>query len=186
MATERRRKEILLGVMAVVLAVIIYRLWPASTSAAPTPLSTMRVPVTSQARPAPSTRTSDVRLEALEEPRPKPIAAERNLFRFKPPPLPPPPPPPRFVPTIPTFEPPPGPPPPPPLPPIGFKFIGIVQASAQAAKIAILSDRDHNVFHGHEGDIIEGRYRILRIGAESIEMAYLDGRGRQTIRLTGS
>jgi hypothetical protein len=31
-----------------------------------------------------------------------------------------------------------------------------------------------------------GQYRILRIGAESIEMSYLDGRGRQTIRLTGS
>jgi len=31
-----------------------------------------------------------------------------------------------------------------------------------------------------------GQYRILRISAESIEMAYLDGRGRQTIRLSGS
>ena len=39
--------------------------------------------------------------------------------------------------------------------------------------------------HGKEGDIIDGRYRILKIGTESIEMAYLDGRGRQTIRLTG-
>ena len=39
--------------------------------------------------------------------------------------------------------------------------------------------------HGKEGDIIDGRYRILKIGTESIEMAYPDGRGRQTIRLTG-
>ena len=39
--------------------------------------------------------------------------------------------------------------------------------------------------HGKEGDIIDGRYRILKIGTESIEIAYLDGRGRQTIRLTG-
>ena len=39
--------------------------------------------------------------------------------------------------------------------------------------------------HGKEGDIIDGRYRILKIGTESIEMAYVDGRGRQTIRLTG-
>ena len=41
----------------------------------------------------------------------------------------------------------------------------------------MLSD-GRNVFHGGEGDIIEGRYRIIKIGAESIEMAHLDGRGR--------
>jgi hypothetical protein len=73
---------------------------------------------------------------------------------------------------------------PPPPPPIGLKFIGIVEALGQAQKIAVLSD-GRNVFHGREGDIIEGRYRILRIGAESLEIAYADGRGRQTIRLTG-
>jgi hypothetical protein len=28
-------------------------------------------------------------------------------------------------------------------------------------------------------------YQILKIGAESIELAYADGRGRQTIRMTG-
>jgi hypothetical protein len=39
--------------------------------------------------------------------------------------------------------------------------------------------------YGKEGDIIDGRYRIVRIGAESIELTYLDGRGRQTIRLSG-
>ena len=50
----------------------------------------------------------------------------------------------------------------------------------------MLSDgRGPCAVHGKEGDIIEGRYRIVRIGDESIEMEYLDGRGRQTIRLTG-
>jgi hypothetical protein len=39
--------------------------------------------------------------------------------------------------------------------------------------------------YGEEGDVVEGRYKILKIGVESIEMAYLDGRGRQTIRLSG-
>ena len=60
-----------------------------------------------------------------------------------------------------------------------------MEASGQAEKIAILTD-GRGVFHGREGDIIEGRYRIVRIGVESIEMAHLDGRGRQTIRLSGS
>jgi hypothetical protein len=80
-----------------------------------------------------------------------------------------------------------GPPPPPPPPPIPFKFIGLVDAPGQSAKkIAVLSDGRNVPLYGREGDIIEGRYRILRIGAESIEMEYVDGRGRQTIRLAGS
>lgn len=66
-----------------------------------------------------------------------------------------------------------------------MRFIGLVEAPEQAQKIAILSD-GRGVYQGREGDIIEGRYRILKIGVESIEMAYVDGRGRQTIRLTGS
>jgi hypothetical protein len=65
-----------------------------------------------------------------------------------------------------------------------MKFIGFLQRQAGAQKIAILSD-GRGVYYGSEGAIIEGRYRILKIGEESIEMAYLDGRGRQAIRLTG-
>jgi hypothetical protein len=57
---------------------------------------------------------------------------------------------------------------------------------ADNAKIAILSDGQNPPFLGKEGAIIEGRYRILKIGVESVELAYADGRGRQTIRLTGS
>ncbi len=128
----------------------------------------------------------DVHLEALQRERPKPGDVDRNLFRFKPKPAaaaaaacrcrrgprsrrPP-------VPS--------GPPPPPPVPPIPFKFIGILEVPGQSRRVAILSD-PRGVYHGREGDIIEGRYRILKIGAESIEMAYVDGRGRQTIRLSG-
>jgi hypothetical protein len=73
---------------------------------------------------------------------------------------------------------------PPPLPPITLKFIGVVEQSARM-KLAVLSD-GRNILYGKEGDTIEGRYRIERIGPESIDMAYLDGRGRQTLRLSGS
>jgi hypothetical protein len=69
-------------------------------------------------------------------------------------------------------------------PPIPLRFIGIVEASARGTKVAVLSD-GRDVFYGREGDAIDGRYRIVRIGVESIELEYLDGRGRQTIRLTG-
>jgi len=70
-------------------------------------------------------------------------------------------------------------------PPIPLKFIGVVEKS-EGDRWAVLSVGDGRApLHGKEGDIIDGRYRILKIGAESIEMVYLDGRGRQTIKLTG-
>ena len=70
-------------------------------------------------------------------------------------------------------------------PPIPLKFIGLVEAPSQAGRVAILSDGRGNVFYGKEGDTIEGRYRMLKIGPELIELSYMDGRGRQTIRLSG-
>ena len=78
-----------------------------------------------------------------------------------------------------------GPPPPPPLPPIPLRFIGLVDAPSQAGRVAILSDGKGNVFYGKEGDTIEGRYRMLRVAPEAVELAYVDGRGRQSIRLSG-
>jgi hypothetical protein len=70
-------------------------------------------------------------------------------------------------------------------PPIPLKFIGLVEAPRQAGRVAILSDGRGNVFYGKEGDTIEGRYRMVKIDSEMIELAYVDGRGRQTIRLSG-
>src|SRR5947207_1888819 len=83
-------------------------------------------------------------------------------------------------------QPPPPPPPPPPVPPIALKFIGVGDAPPPGKRVAVLSDGRGAPVYGHEGETVLGQYRILRIGAESIEMSYLDGRGRQTIRLSGS
>lgn len=126
-----------------------------------------------------------VRLDDLGSPRPAPEQAQRNPFRFESPRVASP-----SIPdetiaperlAVPTRDVPIGPPSP---PPITLKFIGLVDAPGQTARIAVLSD-GRNVFHGREGDIIDGRYRILHIGAESIEMMYVDGQGRQVIRLSG-
>jgi hypothetical protein len=75
------------------------------------------------------------------------------------------------------------PPGPPPAPPIPLKFIGIL-TRANGVQYAVLSDGKVPM-HGREGDIIDGRYRIVKIGTESIELTHLDGRGRQVVRLTG-
>jgi hypothetical protein len=76
------------------------------------------------------------------------------------------------------------PPPPPPPPPIPYRFIGIVAGAEGIGRIAVLSD-GKVVVHGREGDIIEGRFKLMKIGEESVQMEYIDGRGRQTIRLSG-
>jgi len=187
MATERRRQQLLLGALVIVLGVVLYRLWP-STSAAPAATSnrqSARSGAEAQAPPA-EPAAPNVHLEALDNEHPKPGQAERDLFRFKqkaPPPAPPRP----GAPTTPVapVEPaaPTGPPPPPPVPPITLKFIGVM--GTETSKLAVLSDGRGAPFYGHEGEVVEGRYRILKIGVESVEIAYADGRGRQTIRLSG-
>ena len=78
-----------------------------------------------------------------------------------------------------------GPLPPPPPPPIPLRFIGFLQPKGGPGRVAVLSDGRGNVFDGKEGDVIEGRYRLLRVGIDSADLIYLDGRGRQTIRLSG-
>jgi hypothetical protein len=38
---------------------------------------------------------------------------------------------------------------------------------------------------GREGEVIAGQYRLVHIGVESVVMEYVDGRGRETIRMSG-
>ena len=193
MAPERRR-QILLGVVALGLVAVAYRAWFAPSTSAPGTSNRTSAPVPglpeSAAAAAPA--APDVHLQALSDQKPKPAASERNLFRFKPKAAPPPPPSARETSPLDTTPPvPSGPPPPPPLPPIPLKFIGVVvrgggDSGTPATKWAVLSDSSGHVVYGVEGATIDGRYRIIRIGEQSIELSYLDGRGRQTIRLTGS
>jgi len=73
----------------------------------------------------------------------------------------------------------------PPPPRIPLKYIGDMSDPKNPGKrIAIFSDA-RGTYHGREGEVVEGRYRIVRIGVESVELAYIDGLGRQTIRQTG-
>lgn len=127
---------------------------------------------------------SAVKLAQLDPVEAKPTA-DRNPFRFGAPPPPPPPPtrPPAVAPAPPPLVP--QGPPPVPLPPmIALKFIGVMQLP-NGQKRAALSD-GRTTLSGVEGDVIDGRYRIVRIGIESIVMEYVDGKGRQTIPLRGT
>ena len=118
-----------------------------------------------------------VRLSALKDERPVPAGNGRNLFVDKPKA---PPPTPRVTPL--PLDPNAPPAPPPPAPPITLKLIGIVQGSG--GPVAALTD-GKDVFFGREGDVIEGRYRIVKVNVESIDIAYVDGRGQRRLGLSG-
>ena len=182
-----RDRRLWLGVATVVVLVIAWRaLTPASTPEAAT-APAARARGNPRAGDAEPIVLRPVKLDALTASREQPNTTQRNPFRFRP--KAPPPPPPRPAAAAPPVEAvkpagPPVPAGPPPLPQIPYKFIGVVER-ANGVKWAVLSDGKAAPQHGKEGDVIDGRYRILKIGTESIELSYLDGRGRQTVRLTG-
>ena len=178
---RRSRRQLALG--GAVLAGLVlaaWALWP-STPAPVRPTTAARAATATA--PAVPGEVAPVRLEALKASRDAPGEGARNPFRFQPKVVPPPP---RPVVTAPLPEPvvalpPPG---PPPLPPIPLKFTGLVER-ANGVKWAVLVDGKGGLMYGKDGDIVDGRYVIVKIGTESVEMTYADGRGRQVIRLTG-
>jgi hypothetical protein len=170
----------LAAVLAGLIVVVIARRSdvPAGPAAAPSNPLRGSAPVIAKATPV-----ADVKLELLKSAQTELGPSTRNPFQFKPKAPPPAPPRPagRGGPVIVgPPQPPPGPPPP---PPITLKFIG--ELDTAAGKVAVFRDTGGDIINGKEGDIIDGRYRLLKIGVESADVVYLDGRGRQTIRLSG-
>jgi hypothetical protein len=182
-----RTRGLTLLLVLVIGSAVGYWLWPSGASGTSTrgavPASSGRGGKTGQ-----SDAVTDIHLDLLQRERGDLQPPDRNPFRFErrasaaaaaPPrsqvarqaaPAP-------VVPTEPL--------PPPPPPPIPLRFIGFLQPRDAAGRVAVLSDGRGNVFNGKEGDVIEGRYRLLRVGNDSADLIYLDGRGRQTIRLSG-
>jgi hypothetical protein len=131
-----------------------------------------------------STPVADVKLELLKTAPSELERSTRNPFQFKPKAPPPAPRPPVAVDRgAPVIVAPPVPQGPPPPPPIALKYIGVLETSQ--GRVAVFRDTGGDIVNGKEGDIIDGRYRLLKIGVESADLAYVDGRGRQTIRLSG-
>jgi hypothetical protein len=191
MEPAQRTRWIQLGFLGVVLfAVVYFVLMPALSgpviTARPVPAAGPGGRTGAKSTPRPM----DVRLEALGKAAPAedPDKARRNPFRMgaaTPPPAPegtmasrtP-------APVAPAPMAPVGPPQPPPPPPIPYRFIGVLSGVPGQGRIAVLTD-GKTVVHGKVNDIVEGRYRIVQIGEESLQIEHYDGRGRQTIRLLG-
>ena len=185
MDAKRRRELTLAGGALVLVAIAAWSMQRATApSGAAVPGATSPTATLVQSKsPIP-----EVDLKALEVERPAPEDSTRNPFRFKP----------KIAPrpiqsaedsrqqqAAAAAKENAGPVTPPPPPRIPLKYIGDMSDPKNPEKrIAILSDA-RGTYYGREGDVVEGRYRIVRIGVESVELAYIDGLGRQTIRQTG-
>ncbi len=75
-----------------------------------------------------------------------------------------------------------GPPPPAPPPPIPLKFYGF-SGNKSGPRQVFLSKGD-DIFIAKEGQIIDRRYKILKIGPNSIEVEDVLNNNRQTLPLT--
>lgn len=83
-----------------------------------------------------------------------------------------------------TPVPPPQPTGPPPPPPINLKFYGFASEPGEPKKI-FLTDGE-NVFIASEGDVVDRRYRVLKINPAGVELEDVLNNNRQTIPLTQS
>ena len=104
--------------------------------------------------------------------------AGRNPFRFGVKYVPPPPAPPQ-----PVYTPPPYVPPPPPPPPEVKLTLKLVVDDYDGKKRAYLVDPTGAMFEGVDGQIIDGRYRLVKVERTSAIVEFRDGSGRKTLFL---
>lgn len=188
---EQRRQLMLLGLLVVVAVIVWYTQFGGGATEATPAASNPPAAATSSAGQAAAAGRGQasgglpepLRLADLE-PVPEQVTGARNPFGFgsrpEPPrpaaPPPAPAPPPRPAPQQPVG--------PPPLPPIPVKFLGFVEDPSRPGKVVSLAIGG-SVVIAREGELIDGRYRLVKIGLDSIVMAYPDGRGQQTFRMSG-
>ena len=102
----------------------------------------------------------------------------RNPFRFGARPAPPPPPslPPPMPPPTPIVQ------PPPPPPQVQLRLSSVID-DPYGRKRAFLVDPTGAMFQAVDGDVIDGRYRLVKVDRTSAVVEFLDGSGRRTIFL---
>jgi hypothetical protein len=166
----KRREALLLALVAAAVVIWIWQPLSPESGGAPSARSRAR-PAEAPAGPIPR-----IDLARLEEPPADVEIGRRDLFAYdarKPAPQ-----------AAPATMPPPAPKPPRPvttstrgpaggsgssLPPMNLSFIGSV-GNAQGVKVAVLVTERNEVLTGQPGDVIANRYRIEKIGIESVDL----------------
>lgn len=75
-----------------------------------------------------------------------------------------------------------GPPPPPPPPPINLKFFGLLNRAGEPRQAFLLQNDE--VFVAKEGDVVNRRYKVVKINNNSVEIEDLLANNKQTLPLT--
>ena len=123
-------------------------------------------------------------LARLDRPRPASGIGRRDLFDFATPPPTPPPPMPSAPPMVET-PPPVTAPTPPPLSPLNIKYIGAFEGK-KGLKVAVLMTDRKEVLTGQAGEVVANRYRIVRIGLESVDVQEVGSEQVRRIPLKGT
>lgn len=163
-----QREQLLLGLVGVAaLGLLAVRLWGRADSKAPA--------ATAARAAADIARVERIDITRLDAPLPEAEAGRRNLFAFGALPTPEaeepiivstPRPTPVSASNAPSAD---ATPVAPSLPPLNLKFIGSVE-SAGGVKAAVLITDRKEVLTGAAGQVIANRYRIARIGLESVDL----------------
>ncbi|NQW05185.1 MAG: hypothetical protein HQ485_14350 [Acidobacteria bacterium] len=177
----QRKQLSLLAILVITAAAVLYYQLGGTAEVAGVASNTITAPRPSLAAGA---LPEGLRLASLE-PVPEETDGSRNPFGFGVPPRPA-----IQPPAPPTPRPPQTVQPPRPTGPLArlqipVKFLGYAEDPTRPGKLVSLSV-DGAVTLAREGDVVDGRYRLLKVGLESIVMAYLDGQGQQTIRQSGT
>jgi hypothetical protein len=70
-----------------------------------------------------------------------------------------------------------------PKPPIPLKFYGYVSQARQSAKRAFFLDGDGEILVASEGDVMKKRYRVVRVGVNSVVVEDVEQKHEQTLPL---
>ena len=115
--------------------------------------------------------------------KPKVELGKRDLFAFATPP--PPPPTPEPPPTLATPPPPPTVPTPTPLPRLDWKYIGTLE-SQPGVKVAMFMTDKKEVLTGQVGDTVGNRFKVVKIGLESVDVQQVGADRTERIPLKGN
>lgn len=179
----RGQLKLLTALVVILAAVGWYRFFPASAPAPTSQPQPSQVATSGREATGALPVPESVRLESLET---AGAAGEatRNPFAYGVRPPPPPPPRPAIPPPqAPVNLPPPAPPGP---PPINLRLVGFTELPNGGRMMVTLKDPATNSVHfAFEGDVVDGRYRVVKVGLRSVVVSYVDGSGQRTIGLGG-
>jgi hypothetical protein len=183
-AANKKQVIIAGALLAILAAVLIYDLAGTGTSSAAPPATSTTVPRGKAGTKQIAQNDTDPTFHRLQLEESRKIKYEpgRNIFEMQAAPMPTP-----MANVRPT--PPPGPPTPtptPPPPPIPLKFYGFANKPGETKRIFLAEGDPQNsvVFIAKQGDIVDRRYRVLQIAANSVQIEDVLYNNKQTIPLT--